>query len=328
MSYEDAVSELQAAAAVDPMVGGSPTPEQPAAAPEVVSPQGENPAPPAEQPVAVPPSEAPAPVDSTEQPFNPDTLPPELIPAWKQLQAAFTPRLQEAADVKKQLDALGGLDTIQEAVDLYQRISDPQNWGQLHSELSEAMQDMGLTPAQANQLAGEELQRQAQAPSLDGLNLDDPDLAPLAQALKAQQAQQAQLQSRLDALTAEQEQRALFEEAQMQQQQRQAQFNQSLTAIQQANPHYKQADLERIVKLSAFHNGDLMHAQSDFELMRADILDGYFAGKQAASSPSIQPQPGAGANSTEERAPQTLRDAEAEAIEYIRGLQAAGELDT
>src|SRR5690242_18392814 len=77
--------------------------------------------------------------------FNPDELPAELQDGWKQLQAAFTQKTQELAAQRAQLEALGDPEVLQQAVDLYGRISDPQNWAQLHGELTQAMQQMGMS---------------------------------------------------------------------------------------------------------------------------------------------------------------------------------------
>ncbi len=322
MSYDEAFQALtEAAAAEEAAERGEQAPVAPAA---VATPEGAN----TPEPVQATPEPIPAPAENTEpEAFNPDTLPPELIPAWKQLQAAWTPRLQEAAEVRKQLDALGGLDTVQEAVDLYNRISDTSNWPQLHQELSEAMQEMGLTKAEADQLAEQGLKNPPVPDSLAGLDLDDPDLAPIAKALQAQQAQQARLEHQLQALQSNLAFRAQAEEAAQAEAQRNALMHRQLAAIQQSNPHYGDDDLGMVLTVGSFYNDDLVEAQRALETYVASRMDRYFSKKQAAATPSIQSQPGAGASSITDNSPQDLDQAEREAIEYLRGLQAAGELD-
>lgn len=328
MSHEDAVQALQSAAAVDPDFGGTPAPaappeQAPPAAP-VATPEGEKPN--AEQPVPAPATpEASADSDTF---FNPDTLDPALIPAWKQLQAAYTQKTQTLAEQRKQLESLGGQEVVAEAVELYSRISDPANWPQLHQELSDAMQEAGLTPAQADALAAEELQRQSTSSSpLDGLNLDDPDIAPLASALRDQSAQMQSLRQMVESLTADQSMRAEAEALERQQQEHAMNIRTQLGAIQASRPDYNDDDLRAIIERAPFYNDDLHAAQASYEADIARRMERYFASKNAAKTPSIQPQPGAGASSTVDDTPTTLAEAAAEAEEYLRQLQAAGELD-
>ncbi|MCZ2109496.1 MAG: hypothetical protein LC118_08005 [Dehalococcoidia bacterium] len=328
MSHEEAVQALQDAAAIDPDFGGTPpAPEQaqptPVATPEGEKPNpAEQPAPEASDPVAQPEAQ------DSETFFNPDALDPALIPAWKQLQAAYTQKTQSLAEQRKQLEALGGPEVVAEAVELYSRISDPANWPQLHAELSEAMQEAGLTPAQADALAAEELQRQATgSSSLDGLNLDDPDIAPLASALKEQSAQVQSLRQMVEALTGDLSMRAESEALERQQQEHAMKIRNDLMSIKASRPDYDDDDLRAIIERAPFFNDDIHAAQASYEADIARRLDRYFASKEAAKTPSIQPQPGAGSSSVVDDTPRTLAEAGAEAEELLRNLQAAGELD-
>lgn len=325
MSHEDAVAALESAAAVDPNWGGTPqpAPEQASApAPVVETPTGEQstegqPEAPAGQPEAV---------DPEPTFFNPDELDPALLPGWKQLQAAFTQKTQEVAAQRRQLESLGDLEEVQQAVELYSRLSDPDNWAQLHQELSEAMQEYGLSPAEARAAATEELSQQGYAEP-QGLDFDDPDIAPLAKELQTLRAQQAQQQALLEQMEQQRAFEEQVEEAQRQQAQYAAFMQQQAASIRQANPHYSDDDLKMVVQLGAFHNDDLSTAQAALEAYVADRMTRYFEKKQGAQAPSLQPQAGAGVLSSQETAPQTLEEAEAEAIEAIRALQAAGEFD-
>jgi protein-tyrosine-phosphatase len=324
MTYEDAVSALEHAAASDPNFGGTPPAAEQAEAPSptVVAPQGEQ----NEQVQPEEPAGQPGPADTEPTFFNPDELDPALLPGWKQLQAAFTQKTQQLAEQRRQLEALGSLEELQAASELYSRLSDPDSWVQLHAELTEAMQEYGLSPAEAAQAAAEELYQQGvQQPS--GLDLDDPDIAPLAKQLEALQAQQAQQAALLQKIEQERAFAEQMEEAQRQQAAYVVHMQQQVAQLRQANPHYTDSDIETVVKLGTFFNDDLAEAQAALEAYVADRMSRYLEKKKGASAASIQPQSGAGVLSSEERVPSTLQEAEAEALEAIRKLQAAGELD-
>jgi hypothetical protein len=96
--------------------------------------------------------------------FNPDTLAPELQPAWKQLQAAFTRKTQEIALERQQFE---GLDpqVAREAVELYSALQDPSYLQQFHQELTVALQQThGLSPAQASAEAATQMEQASAQP--------------------------------------------------------------------------------------------------------------------------------------------------------------------
>jgi hypothetical protein len=284
------------------------------------------PTPPTPEVPAVPEGEPAAPVE--EQFFNPDNLDPSLLPGWKQLQAAFTQKTQALAEEKRALEQYGDAETLTDAVELYNRITDPSNWPQLAQELSEAMVEAGMTPAAAQALAAEEIQRQSQEPSpLDGLDLTDPELAPLAQSIKAQQERTAKLEAQLAAFQTDVSARTEYEEAERAQQAHALNIREQLVTIAQTNPHYKEQDLKAIVKMAPFFNDDYFAAQAEYESIVADRLSRYFEGKQASLTPSIQPPGTPGSSTAAPVADQTVQDVGKEMEEYFRGLQASGELD-
>lgn len=253
-------------------------------------------------------------------PFNPDELPEELVPAWRQLQAAFTPKLQEAAQIRRTFEELGGLDVIQQAVELRNRIADPSNWPDLYEELYQAMEQAGFEfedPAAPTP--------PAQAP-FDSV-ADDPDLAPLIselQQLRSRMEAQDELLARLEQ---EQSLRQEMAEQELRQTQYLAQMSRAVSAIRQANPHYDDEDIRAIIEIGTFYGDDLLTAQQRYEDIVARRLERYLQSKRTPTPPSVQPVAGAGVLSHEDSAPETLEDAEAEAVELLRRLQATGELD-
>lgn len=325
MSHEDAVAALESAVRQDSGL------EQAPATPSPVAPEGaENVASEVTPPVAPAPAVPQAPPAEPDVPtfFNPDQLDPALLPGWKQLQAAFTQKTQDLAEKSRAINQYGDPETLTEAVELYNRITDPDSWPQLAQELSEAMQEAGMSPAQANQLAVETVQQQAQEPSfLDGLDLSDPDLAPIAQSLKAQAQRTAQLEAQLASFQSDQQLRGEYEEAERAQQAHALNIQQQLVTIAQSNPAYTQDDMEDIVKLAPFFNDDFFQAQTAYENMAARRLSRYFEGKQASLTPSVQPPGTPGSSTATPVEEQTVEQVGKEMEEYFRGLQAAGELD-
>lgn len=324
MSHEDAVAALESAVRQDAGL------EQAPAAPSPVAPEGAEVVPPVAPATPAPPA-VPAPAAQEPEPptfFNPDQLDPGLLPGWKQLQAAFTQKTQELAEQRRAVEQYGDPETLTDAVELYNRITDPDNWPQLAQELSEAMQEAGMSPAQANQLAAETVQQQAQEPSfLDGLDLSDPELAPIAQSLKAQAQRTAQLEAQLESFRTDQQQQVEYQEAERAQQAHALNVQQQLVTIAQANPTYTQDDMEDIVRLAPFYNDDFFQAQTAYENMAARRLSRYFEGKQTSLTPSVQPPGMPGSSTATPVEDQTVEQVGLEMEEYFRGLQAAGELD-
>lgn len=311
MSHEEAVQALQDAVAAESAAEQAPDPFQ--------TPSGDTEKP---APVQPPVEEAPAPVAEApaedtfvDGSFNPDALPPELQAGWKQLQAAYTRKTQELADQRRQIEALGDVESLQQAADLYNRISDPSSWPQLHAELTAAMQEYGLSPAEAAQAATEAIQ-EAQ-PSLP--EDVDPELAPFVNTIQT-------LQQRLDAFEQQAAQEREFAEAQQLHEAMVGELTRQETAIRQARPDYQDSDIDAIYQLSSFFNGNLIEAQHRYEDIVGERMERYLNSKaSAASDHSVQPPAGADVMSHSDNAPETLEEATEWAIEHLRNLQAQGE---
>lgn len=327
MTDEQVIEALTAAAAADQAAErGEQAPETPAPS----APQGEN----SEQAPA--PADAPSgeehsaeEVDPFSESFNPDTLPEELRAGWKQLYAAFTKKTQAVAEERRRLEQYGSPEDLELAIELYGRITDPSNWAQLHSELSEAMQELGLTPAQADAAAAQQI-ADAQAPvSLPNLDeLDDPELAPLAEALRTIEQRNAALEARFQAIEAERRAAEEAAEAERLRLERGLWLQEQVQNIREAAPHYQDEDIKQLVRMAPFFNDDLYAAHEALESYWENRMNRYFASKQTATSPSIQPQPGAGVESTRTEDAESIMDVMEGAVDYIRGLQSQGVLDT
>jgi hypothetical protein len=315
MSYDDAVAAIHTAVEADqaPPAGD----QAPPAAPAVETPTGTEA--PAEQP-------APEGVEDSEPEhfFNPDDLSPDLVPAWKQLQAAFTRKTQELAAQRQQLDQFGDLEEVGNAVELYERLSDPNNWVQLHSELTSALQEQGFSFGEAQQMAADELETQGEGL---GLDLDDPDLAPITRQLQSLQAQSSQQQAQLEEFVAQQEYQQQVVEAERAHQEYVTYMNQQVNGLRQAFPHYTDEDVRAVVELGSFYNDDLAASSARYEEIVSGRMERYLASKQGAASPTHAPAAGDGVNSIKESEAQTTDEVTEELVETLRRMQAAGDID-
>jgi len=322
MSHEEAVSALEGAAAIDPDFGGTPPAptEQAKDAPSVVTPTGEQES--GEQPEG---SAGQPDAGTPDEPFfNPDELPEELVAGWKQLQAAFTQKTQALSEQRKQLEQFGDPEQLQAAVELYGAMQDPENWVQLHSELTEALQEAGYSFEDAQEMASGELD--AQSADL-GIDMDDPELAPLAKQLQALQSQTARQQQMLESWQQQQEYAQAVAEAERAQQEHLSYMRDQVVSVRQAYPHYTDDDLKAVVELGSFYNDDLSTAANRYEQIVTSRLDRYLASKKGAASPTHQPPAGAGVESTPDAPPQSLEEIGEEMVEHLRQLQAEGQLD-
>ncbi len=247
--------------------------------------------------------------------INPDELPPELQPLAKQLQAAFTQKTQLLAEERKQFEALGDPTSIQQAVDLYSRISDPNNWIQLHSELTAAMQQAGMSlpeaQAAATQAVTDVATQQASLPrEFEDL---DPELHPLVQKLQETQA-------RLDDFEARANQEQLNREAERQHILLLNELTRQEQVVRESHPTWGDDKIEAVYEMSSFYGGNLTQAAARLDQLLAGERELYLSQKSAAMQDSTRtPSPGSAAVQTEKvNEPQTLKDAEAEATDFFR----------
>lgn len=295
----------------------------------VTPPAGETtePAAPVEQPAPAPAAQdSPSLFEGT--PINPDVLiqeHPELAPLVNQLNAAFTQKTQGVAEQRKQLEALGSVEELEQAVELMTRLSDPNNWPEIHANLTTALTEAGMSPAEAHAEATRAVS-EAQAPPATpaAFETDDPELAPFVEALKATQAELAELR-------ASRANEAAAAVANRQREQMLAEFAQQEAAVKTANPAYAadgNPSMDYVYKLGAFHETNLLAAQQDFEAIKALGIQEYLAAKTAGASRTTGPAPAhastAAAVPSEER---TIKDVGEELEEHFRALQAAGELE-
>jgi len=211
--------------------------------------------------------------------FNPDTLSPELRPGWDQLYADYTRKTQEVAEQRKQFEGLDPAVT-REAVDLYQALQNPQYLQQFHRELTVALEQQGLSPAQASAEAAQRIEDATpSAPSqLSGDQLEalrgDPELAPLVETLTS-------MRSELDEFKTAQQTREQNEQQANWQLAIAGEIQRQEMSILQSNPHYVDSDMETIYELAAHFDGNLLQAQQRYEQIGQALVSRYVTQKQA-----------------------------------------------
>jgi hypothetical protein len=336
MSFEDAVRELgdaiEADAAGDGGEAGSPAPapaptpaDAEQASPVVPStPQGSE-TPGATEP-AVPAAEQPEPaVEDSFTTIDPSQLPQELQPIYKSLQADYTRKTQEAAAWRKLGEETGlDPDTLRTSAELYSKLSDPSNWPALHAELTEALQEQGLSPAAAHAEATRQMEEAAPAAtpsSLDALVEQDPELAPLVEHVKRAEARAEALERQLQERDERAQQQAEYM-AMVGELQRQESAIRGMTKSD-GTPIYSQEDIDFMYELSTFHNGNLLQAQQRFEEMKGRWALGYINSKESVSNSLPAPVGGGSGLATPAEQPAAdLDEAERRAMEELRAMDA------
>jgi hypothetical protein len=175
---------------------------------------------------------------------------------------------------------------------------------------------MGLSPAQADAAAAQQMGTQQQAAdpyqALEALG-EDPELAPLRGAFDAMKGELDQLRSSIAQeraqAQAEAEHQALIGELQRME-----------SVIRTSRPDYQEQDIDAIYELSSFYDGDLLKAQQRYENIVGERVQRYLASKgSVASAPANQPV-GDGTATTAQPgdAPKTLEDARKEAEAFLK----------
>lgn len=313
MSYDDAAAALQAS--LQDEESEAPV-EQAKPVAESETPQG------VEEQVEEQPSE-----DSEEEAFfNPDELPEELLPAWRQLQADYTRKTQALAEQRRQLEQYGDPEEVTNAVELYHRLSDPENWVQLHGELTQALVEAGYTFEEAQEVAQSEMEIQADEM---GIGLDDPEIAPLQNEIAQLRQYQQEQQAYLSQLEEERQFFAQQQEAERAHNEYVAYMQGQVSDLRKAYPHYDNDDLQAVVELGSFYNDDLTQAAQAYEAHVARRMERYLQSKAGAQSPTHGAPKGAGSDSEVPPVePDELsEDFENEMVDLFRELQARGEID-
>lgn len=266
MSFEQAASALsEASSAPEPgqvpaqetQTPASPTPP----APSEVAPTSNQQAP------AAPEAE-----DSFSN-IDPNSLPEELKAQYRNMQADYVRKTQALADQRKQFESIGDVDRASQAVEFLNALeTDPQFVVSVHQQLSAALQEAGLTPAQANAQAAAEIQGQVggQEQAYDEYGnpvAPDPLAAEVAE-LKAFKQEYEQHQAEI---------------------QMASQLQSAEMAIRQQNPTWSDDDMGAVFELAFAHGGNLVAAADAYKSLQDRLLTNYIQtkGEAAGAAPPV-----------------------------------------
>lgn len=253
--------------------------------------------------------------ESFTEKFDPNTLPPELLPAYRSMQADYTRKTQAIAESKRTLEQYGDLD-IETAAQLMQRVSTPEGLAAFTQEATEWLQAQGYSAQEAREAVADVTSTPADDPfaGLDTLVADDPDLAPLAQAVKA-------LQAEVQSVRTEQQSNFEAERQKTETMQVLGELQRMENFIRTENPQYDDQDVENIYELAAYFDGNLIQAQERYEQQFATRLGRYL---QAKGTPAgVQPvgQPGGPPVVDNDFDPLDPKQAHEAALELIRRIE-------
>jgi hypothetical protein len=261
--------------------------------------------------------------DSFAERFDPNTLPEELLPAYRLMQGDYTRKRQADAELARLIESHPGVD-LGEAAQLLQRIQNPDGLLSFVEQASQWLTEAGYAefdqagaaeapeqgaPAQDNQL------QQA----LDSLASGDPELAPLAEALRQQQA-------RLDQFEQSQQQRQQAEREETMTLQALGELQRQENVILRDNPQYDENDLNSIYEIASHFDGDLFKAQARYEGMFTSRLGRYMQQKDTVPAPAVPtglPAPAETRELTYD--PLDAKSAHEAAMEVARMLESQGD---
>lgn len=251
-----------------------------------------------------------------------EALTPELLAVKRSMQADYTRKTQEVAQLRDLASEYGysSPEEMKVALDSYKTLSDPQNWPKLHEELSTYLQGQGLPAGVADQAAAVTLGESVadlEIPDLDGDFEDDlGEGAGVNQRLLAEFNQLKQQQAQMvEFIRQDQERRQ--QEAEVAQ--LAYQMTQDEHVIRTSHKDMPEDALEEYIEAvyDLASDGDLHKAAARIDSMLGRQASSWLTSKEAARQvPS--PVPGAGViASEEEEPPHTLEEGHERALAFV-----------
>jgi hypothetical protein len=223
--------------------------------------------------------------------FDPASLPEDLQQVYRSMQADYTRKTQEIAELRKYNDSLSelGVDPNEAVniVDFFRRL---ENDPQIANEFVSRVQAYWEQPNNTN------YSYEDSAPveqSYDGLH------PALAQEL-------AEMRQFREEMMFQQEQQHIMGQLEMEEQQ-----------IRMANPHYTDDDVEAIYSLAYATEGDLQAAANQYHAIQQRLLGGYLQAKQVPQGATPVPT---GPNTVPSPNFNNLDEAHKAALERVRNI--------
>lgn len=223
--------------------------------------------------------------------FDPNTLPEDLQSVYRSMQADYTRKTQEIAELRKYNDSLSelGVDPNEaiNIVDFFRRL---ENDPQIANEFVSQVQRYWEQPSDnySNQVGDAPVDS-----SYEGL---PPELASELQAMREFRQEMME----------QQQTQHIMAELEVQEQQ-----------IRMANPHYSDEDIEAVYNLAFATDGDLQAAAEQYHGIQQRLLGNYLQSKQVPSGATPMPS---GPVSMPGREFGSIDDAHAAAKEALRNI--------
>ena len=223
--------------------------------------------------------------------FDPSTLPEDLQSVYKSMQADYTRKTQEVADIRRQMSAFSesGVDPSDalEATQFLQRLNqEPAIAAEFAFDIQRRLEQMGFGQQAVQDDAPNDV-------SYEGL---PPALAAELEEMREFRAQMLEQQEHAEVMS-------ILEEQEQ--------------AIRVANPHYSDEDIETIYSLAYSTDGDLNAAAEQFHAIQQRLLGGYL---QAKTVPDGAKAIAGGPSSTPSREFSSLDEAHKAALEVVRNI--------
>lgn len=222
--------------------------------------------------------------------FDPNTLPEDLQTVYRSMQADYTRKTQEIADLRRYNESLSEL-----GVDPNQAINIVDFFRQLEND-----------PQIANEFVSR-VQSYWEQPQVDSNGSFEAPIDQSYEGLPQELAQELQAMREFrQEMMVQQQQSEIMAELEVEEQQ-----------IRLSNPHYSDEDIEAIYSLAYATEGDLQAAAQQYHAIQQRLLGGYLQSKQVP--PGATPMP-TGPVSTPGREFGTLDEAHAAAKEALRNI--------
>lgn len=224
--------------------------------------------------------------------FDPSVLPEDMQAVYKSMQADYTRKTQEIAELRRSYEAFSEAEV------------DPE----VALQAVGFLQELNTNPEFAMQIAAQ-IQQNVGAPGVSQPDIEttsennDVSYEGLPPQLAAELEEMRAFREEMLAMQAQQES---LEELEIME-----------NTIKTSNPHYTDSDMEAIYSLAYAHDGDLMAAAEQYHVLQQRLLGSYLQSKQvphgatpAPTTPSSMPTPGF----------KSLDDAHKAAMEAIRNI--------
>lgn len=224
--------------------------------------------------------------------FDPSVLPEDMQAVYKSMQADYTRKTQEIAELRRSYEAFSEAEV------------DPE----VALQAVGFLQELNTNPEFAMQIAAQ-IQQNVGAPGVSQPDIEttsennDVSYEGLPPQLAAELEEMRAFREEMLAMQAQQES---LEELEIME-----------NTIKTSNPHYTDSDMEAIYSLAYAHDGDLMAAAEQYHVLQQRLLGSYLQSKQvphgatpAPTTPSSMPTPDF----------KNLEDAHKAAMEAIRNI--------